>query len=92
LLHDRIAVIAEEVPETTASGLIVSESVQPPLRYATVTHVGTGNRSPHTHEPVALDVEVGDRIFYSRFSGQTLEIDDVEYVILSNAEIVGISQ
>jgi chaperonin GroES len=90
LLHDRIAVVAEEVSETTASGLIVTEAAQPALRYGTVSHVGQGHRSEHTSEHVPLDVKVGDRVFYSRFSGQTIEIEGDEYVILSNGEIVGV--
>ena len=69
LLHDRIAVLAEEVAETTASGLIVTEAAQPIL---------------------PLDVAVGDRVFYNRFSGQPLEIEGVEYVILSHGEIIGV--
>lgn len=90
LLHDRIAVLAEEVAETTASGLIVTEAAQPILRYGVVTHVGAGHRSEHTSEPVPLDVAVGDRVFYNRFSGQPLEIEGVEYVILSHGEIIGV--
>jgi len=89
LLHDRVAVLADEVAETTASGLIVTEAAQPILRYASVTHVGSGHRS-QTGELVSLDVAVGDRIFYNRYSGQPLEIEGVEYVILSNAEIIGV--
>lgn len=91
LLHDRIAVLAEEVAETTASGLIVTEAAQTPLRYGVVTHVGQGIRSAETNEPVSLDVAEGDRVFFHRVSGQPLEIEGVEYVILSNAEIIGIN-
>lgn len=92
LLHDRIAVLVDEVSDTTESGLIVTESAQSPLRYGVVTHVGRGHRSEHTNEPVSMDVAEGDRVFFHRFSGQPLEIEDVEYVILSNNEIIGIEQ
>jgi chaperonin GroES len=92
LLHDRIAVLADEIPETTESGLIISEAAQSPLRHGKVATVGQGHRSEHTNEPVALDVQEGDRIFFHRASGQPLEIEGIEYVILSNAEIIGIEQ
>ena len=52
LLHDRIAVLADEVSDTTESGLIVTESAQSPLRYGTVANAGLGHRSEHTGESV----------------------------------------
>ena len=90
LLHDRIAVLADQVSDTTESGLIVTESAQSPLRYGTVANAGLGHRSEHTGESVSLDVKEGDRVFFHRSSGQPLEIENVEYVILSNSEIIGI--
>lgn len=90
LLHDRIAVLADEVPETTASGLIITEAAQSPLRHGVVTHVGDGHRSTYTNEHTSLDVKVGERVFFHRSSGQPLEIESTEYIILSNAEIIGV--
>ena len=90
LFHNAVALIADEVAETTASGLIVAESAQSPLRYGTVTHVGSGDRSPYTGEIVVTDLAVGARVFFSRFSGQTLRIEDVDYLVLGFNEIAGI--
>jgi chaperonin GroES len=90
LLHDRIAVIAEPISETTESGLIIGEAVMSPLRYGTVANVGTGHVSEHTSELVPMILSNGDRVFFHRVSGQPLEIEGVEYVILSQAEIIGI--
>lgn len=92
LLHDRIAVIADEWSEVTESGLIVTEAAQPVLRYGTVANVGTGHVSEHTSELVPMILQVDDRVFFHRASGQPLEIEGVEYVILSQAEIIGIAQ
>lgn len=92
LLHDRVAVIADEVSEMTESGLIIGEAAQSPLRYGTVANVGTGHVSEHTSDLVPMIVSEGDRVFFNRFSGQPLEIDGVEYVILSQAEIIGIDR
>ena len=90
LLHDRVAVIGDEIPETTESGLILTgDAGQSPLRYGTVAVVGRGTRSV-TGEVVPVDVKEGDRVFFNRYSGQPLEIDDVEYVILGNGEIIGV--
>jgi chaperonin GroES len=90
LFDDRVAVIAEEVPQTTESGLIITEAAQGPLRYGTVALVGSGSYSEHTGQRVSLDVTEGDQVFFHRSSGQPLEIEDVEYVILSIREIIGV--
>ena len=92
LLHDRVAVLADEIPETTESGLIITEAAQSPLRHGVVTHVGKGHRSDITGNNVDLDVQEGDRVFFHRSSGQPLEIENVEYVILSNGEIIGVQE
>ena len=89
LLHDRVAVLPDEVAETTESGLILSESAQSPLRFGTITHVGTGHTSDYTGEPVQIWLAAGARVFYHRHSGQTLEIEGTEYVILAPNEVIG---
>ena len=92
LLHDRIAVIADEIPETSASGLILTEAAQSPLRYGTVAQVGHGHYSEALNEPIMIPLSEGDRVFFHRSSGQPLEIDDTEYVILSSSEIIGVTE
>ena len=91
LLHDRIAVLADEISETTQSGLIVTEAAQSPLRYGTVANVGTGHVSEHTGELVGMLLAEGDRVFFHRASGQPVEIEGVEYVVLSQSEIIGLA-
>ena len=92
LLHDRIAVIADEVADTTESGLIITESAQSPLRYGTVANVGTGHVSEHTGDLIPMLLTPGDRVFFHRSSGQPIEIEDVEYVVLSQGEIIGLAK
>ena len=87
LLDDRIAVMADEVEETSSSGLILTDSAQSPLRYGTVIHVGTGRTENGT--PVPMTVHVGDRVFFHRASGGPLSIEGIEYIILGNREIIG---
>lgn len=92
LSEDRIAVLADEVKETTASGLVVPDSGQDPLRYGTVMIIGVGHRSEQTGNVIPLDFLVGDRVFFHRASGQPMEIEGVEYVILSPREIIGVTE
>jgi chaperonin GroES len=92
LLEDRIAVVAEELPDTTESGLIITESAQSVLRYGAVALVGIGHRSEESGELIPMDVAVGDRVFFHRASGQPLDIEGTEYVFLSPREIIGVCE
>jgi len=89
LLDDRVAVIVDEVEETSASGLILTDSAMSPLRYGVVSHVGEGHVSEALGQIIAPLVEPGDRVFFHRASGQPLTIEGVEYVILGPREIIG---
>jgi chaperonin GroES len=89
LNDDRIAVIADEVEETSASGLILTDSAMSPLRWGVVSHVGIGHISETLGEIIAPLIEQGDRVFFHRASGQPLTIEGVEYVILAPREIIG---
>jgi chaperonin GroES len=90
LLDERVAVIADPLEEQTDSGLFVPESGQSPLRYGVVAKIGSGRRSEHTGEPVPMDVQPGDKVFFPRLAGQPLKVEDVEYVFLSPREIMGV--
>lgn len=87
LNDDRVAVLADEISETTETGLIVPDSGQNPIRYGIVSNVGTGRRSDTGRVPI--DFEVGQRVFFHRFSGQVMEIEGTEYVMLAPNEIIG---
>ena len=89
LNDDRVAVIADEVEETSASGMILTDSAMSPLRYGVVSHVGLGHISEAFGEIIAPLVNQGDRVFFHRASGQPLTIEGVEYVILAPREIIG---
>ena len=90
LLNDRIAVIPHGVEETSASGLILGESAQGPLRYGIIAHVGNGHVSEHTGERIPLDFVPGDEVFFVRFGGQPLTVDGTEYIFLNPNEIIGV--
>lgn len=87
LNDDRVAVCAEEASETTEGGLYVPDGGQNPLRYGVVAAVGTGRRADTGRVPI--DFEAGERVFFHRHSGQPMEIEGDEYVILAPQEIIG---
>lgn len=91
LQSDRVAIIADPLETTTKSGLHVPDSmVNNVPRYGTVAVVGIGHRSETTSDLVPIDVAPGDRVFFHRGSGEVWEIEEVEYLVLSPREIIGI--
>ena len=93
LLEDRVAILADEVKDTTESGIVLlpDSAAQEPIRYGTVAAVGEGHKSEYTGICVSPGVNPGDRVFFNRHSGSTLEIEGVEYLFLNKSEIIGIS-
>lgn len=91
LNDDRVCVLADEESEETASGLVVlADAGKNPLRYGTVSHVGSGRISDLTGNPIQIWCDEGDRVFWHRSSGMELEIDDETYIVLSPREIIGV--
>jgi co-chaperonin GroES (HSP10) len=91
LLDDRVAVIADPLEEVSASGLILGDAGLSPLRYGVVANVGLGHISDTTGECVVPNLVEGERVFFHRTSGQPLEIEGTEFIILAPREIIGIS-
>ena len=94
LTDDKIAVIAPpKEPETTASGIILSEgsSAEQPWISGAVVLVGPGRRN-EAGDRVAMDIAVGDEIYFHRHTGQRVEIDDTEYIILRPGDILGTAE
>ena len=89
LLEDRVAVLADEVSEMNEAGLYVPESGGEVIRYGTVHSVGVGRISEHG-ERIYPDVEVGDRVFFNRYSGSPITVDGTEYLFLATREIIGV--
>ena len=91
LFEDRIAVLPDEEDDKTEGGIIlVSDNAKESMRYGTVAVVGVGHRSDHDGQIIPIDVRVGDRVFWSRPSGSTIKIEDMEYLFLASREIVGV--
>ena len=86
-LHDRIVVkrIEEEV-EKTAGGLFIPDSAKEKPQEGEVIAVGAGKREKG--ERIPLDVNVGDRVLFGKYSGSEIKIDGEELLILREEEIL----
>jgi chaperonin GroES len=89
-LYDRIVVKRlEGQDEKTASGLIIPDSAKEKPQEGEVVAVGKGKRL-EDGKVVPLDVEVGDRILFGKYSGSEVKIDGQELLIMREDEVLGI--
>jgi len=85
-LHDRVIVKRLEEKETVKGGIIVPDTAKEKPQEGEVVAVGSGKREKG--ELIPLDVKVGDRILFGKYSGNEIKIDDEEYLILKEDEIL----
>ena len=89
-LHDRIVVKRiEEKEATTQGGLYIPDSAKEKPQEGEVVAVGKGKRSDDGKQ-IALDVQVGDRILFGKYSGSDIKIDGQEYLIMREDEVLGV--
>ena len=85
-LHDRVLVRRLEAKETVKGGIIIPDSAKEKPQEGEVVAVGNGRREKG--ELIPLDVKAGDRILFGKYSGNDIKIDDEEYLILKEDEIL----
>ncbi len=88
-LYDRIVVKRIEEQETARNGIIIPDSAKEKPQEGEVMAVGRGKRL-ESGELVALDVKVGDRILFGKYSGSETKLDGVEYIIMREDDVLGI--
>ena len=88
-LHDRVLVRRLEGEEKTAGGIIIPDTAKEKPMEGEVVATGPGARSEDgTLHP--LDVKVGDRILFGKWSGTEVKIDGQEYLIMKESDVMGI--
>jgi chaperonin GroES len=88
-LSDRIVVKRIEELETRRSGIIIPDSAQEKPQEAEVIAVGHGKRLKDG-KLVPVDVKVGDRILFRKYSSSDIKVDGEEYLIMREDEILGV--
>ena len=89
-LADRVVVKPLEREEMTKSGIVLPDTAKEKPQEGLVEAVGKGRYNEQTGQRVELDVKVGDRVMYAKYAGSEVKIDDVEYLILSEKDILAI--
>ena len=88
-LHDRVVVKRIEEEQKTAGGIIIPDSAKEKPQEGEVVAVGPGARN-EKGEIVPLDVKVGDRILFGKWSGTETKIDGQELLIMKESDIMAI--
>jgi chaperonin GroES len=86
-LHDRVLVRRMEEKESIKGGIIIPDTAKEKPQEGEVIAVGAGKLN-EKGERIPLDVKAGDRILFGKYSGNDIKIDDEEYMILKEDEIL----
>ncbi|MFG3596093.1 co-chaperone GroES [Bradyrhizobium sp. RDI18] len=88
-LHDRVVVRRIEAEEKTAGGIIIPDTAKEKPQQGEVVAVGPGGRD-EAGKLVPIDLQVGDRVLFGKWSGTEVKIDDTEYLIMKENDIMGV--
>jgi chaperonin GroES len=88
-LHDRILIKRVEEEEVRRGGIIIPDTAKEKPQEGKVIAVGTGKVTDEGKK-IPLDVKAGDRILFGKYSGSEVKIDDEEYLILREEDVLGI--
>ncbi len=88
-LYDRLVVKRIEEQETVRGGIIIPDSAKEKPQEGEVMAVGHGKRM-EDGKLVPLDVKVGDRILFGKYSGSDIKLDGDEYLIMREDEVLGV--
>lgn len=87
-LFDRVLLLAEKGEKETKGGIILPTASQEKSQFATVVAVGKGGEIDG--KKMEMQVKVGDRVLYSKFAGSQITIDEKEYIILRQTDILAV--
>jgi len=88
-LHDRILIKRIDEKETVKGGIIIPDSAKEKPQEAEVIAVGKGKKT-EDGKVIPIDVKVGDRILFGKYSGTEIKVDDHEYLIIREDEVLGV--
>ena len=88
-LHDRVVVKRIEAEEKSTGGIIIPDTAKEKPQQGEVTAVGPGGRD-EAGKLIPIDVQVGDRVLFGKWSGTVAKIDGDEYLIMKESDIMGV--
>jgi chaperonin GroES len=88
-IHDRVIVKRLEEERKTASGIVIPDTAAEKPEQGEVKAVGTGKRQDDG-KLVPIDLKVGDRVLFGKYSGQTVKVDGEELLVMREEDIMGV--
>lgn len=88
-LGERVVVKALPSEEVTKGGIVLPDTAKEKPQEGEVVAVGSG-RLLDNGTRVAIDLKVGDKVLFSKYAGNEVKINDVEYLIMREADILGV--
>lgn len=88
-LSDRIVVEPKEVESKTAGGIVIPDTADKdkPMQ-GTVLAIGNGKYIDGKMQP--LQVKVGDRVLFGKYAGTNIKLDDIEYLVMREEDVMGV--
>jgi chaperonin GroES len=86
-LADRIVITPLKQDEVTASGLVIPDTAKEKPQQGEVIAVGPG-RLDDNGKRVTIDLSIGDRVLYAKYTGTEIKLDNEEYIVLNEKDIL----
>jgi chaperonin GroES len=86
-LADKLVIKPVVQEEVLASGIVIPDTAKEKPQQGEIVAAGPG-RLDDEGKRIAMDVKVGDRILYAKYSGQEIKIDQTEYIVLSEKDVL----
>jgi chaperonin GroES len=88
-LHDRVVIKRIEAEEKSSGGIIIPDTAREKPQEGEVIAVGPGGRD-ESGKLIPIDVKVGDRVLFGKWSGTEVKLDGVEYIIMKESDLMGV--
>ena len=89
-LGDRVVIKPLEREEMTKSGIVLPDTAKEKPQEGLVQAVGNGRFIEASGKREPVDVKVGDRVVYAKYSGSEIKLEETEYLILSEKDILAV--
>jgi chaperonin GroES len=88
-LHDRIVIKRIEAEAKNAGGILIPDTAREKPQEGEVIAVGPGGRDENG-KLIPIDVKAGDRVLFGKWSGTEVKIDDAEYLVMKESDVMGV--
>jgi chaperonin GroES len=88
-LHDRVVIKRIDAEEKSTGGIIIPDTAKEKPQQGEVIAVGPGGRD-ESGKLIPIDVEVGNRVLFAKWSGTEVKIDGDEYLIMKESDVMGV--